>query len=122
MAKSPIIHVAMKYEKRTNAKKITLNETKAVLSLTNKTYKKTLQLKVKVEKENSRKDLLAHAAKLRYYSDDEKVAKVSRKGKITAQGKGKCTVCVVANNGVSKKIRVTVKSGVSLKDLTHIIK
>ncbi|MCM1234331.1 MAG: Ig-like domain-containing protein [Ruminococcus flavefaciens] len=99
----------MKYEKRTNAKKITVNKAKAVLSLTNKKYKKTFQIKVKVKKENSKKNLLTHAAKLRYYTDDKKVAKVSKKGKITAVGKGKCTIYVIANNGVSKKIAVTVK-------------
>ncbi|MCM1179740.1 MAG: leucine-rich repeat protein [Clostridium sp.] len=109
VAKSPAIHVAMKYEKRTNAKKITVNKAKAVLSLTNRKYKKTFQIKVKVKKENSKKNLLTHAAKLRYYTSDNKVAKVSKKGKITAVGKGKCTVYVIANNGVSKKITVTVK-------------
>ena len=109
VAKSPVIHVAMKYEKRTNAKKITLSKTKAVLSLTGRKYKKTFQIKAKVKKENSKRNLLTHVAGLRYYTDDKKVAKVSRKGKITAKGKGKCTIYVIANNGVSKRIKVTVK-------------
>ena len=109
VAKSPVIHVAMKYEKRTNAKKITLNKAKVVLSLTNKKYKKTFKIRAKVKKENSKKKLLTHAAELRYYTDDKKVAKVSRTGKITARGRGKCTVYVIAINGVCKKITVTVK-------------
>ncbi len=99
----------MKYEKRTNAKKITLNKTKAVLSLTGGKYKKAFQIKAKVKKENRKRNLLTHVAELRYYTDDKKVAKVSRKGKITAKGKGKCTIYVIANNGVSKRIKVTVK-------------
>ncbi len=109
MAKSPAIHVAMKYEKRTNAKKITANKTKVILSLTNKKYKKKFKIRVKVKKEKRKKKLLSHAARLRYYTDDKKVAKVSRTGKITAKGRGTCTVYVIANNGVCKKITVTVK-------------
>ncbi len=109
VAKTPIIHVAMKYEKCTNAKKITLNKTKLVLSLTNKKYKKTCKIRAKIKKENSKKKLLTHAAELRYYTDNKKVAKVSRTGKITARGRGKCTVYVIAINGVCKKMTVTVK-------------
>ncbi len=109
VAKSPTIHVAMEYEKRTNAKKITVNKTKVMLSLTDKKYKKTFKLRVKIKKENSKKKILTHAAKLRYYTDDKKVAKVSKTGKITAKGRGKCTLYVIANNGVCKKITVTVK-------------
>jgi len=109
VAKSPTIHVAMNYEKYTNAKKITSNKAKAGLSLTNEKYKKIFEIKVKVKKENCKKKLLAHAAKLRYYTDDKKVARIDRTGKITAKGRGKCTVYVIANNGVCKKITVTVK-------------
>jgi len=109
VAKSPVIHVAMKYEERTNAKKITANKAKVILSLTNKNNKKTFKIRVKVKKEGSRKKLLNHAARLRYYTDEKEVAAVSRTGKITARGKGKCTVYVIAKNGVCKKITVTVK-------------
>jgi len=109
VAKSSAIHVAMKYEKRTNAKKITANKTKVILSLTNEEYKKTFKIKAEAEKENSKKKLLTHAAELRYYTDDKKVAKVSKAGTITARSRGKCTVYVIANNGVCRKITVTVK-------------
>ena len=39
----------------------------------------------------------------------KKVAKVDKKGKITAKGKGKTTIYVYAQNGLYKKIAVTVK-------------
>ena len=50
-----------------------------------------------------------HEAKFRYATSNKKVAKVNKKGKITAVGKGKCNVYVYAVSGVSKKIKVTVK-------------
>lgn len=103
-AKSPTIHVAMKNEKRTNIKSIKVNKTK--LSLKNG---KTFQIKTKLTLENKKKKPLTHAAKLRYYTDDKTVAIVSKSGKITAKGKGECTVYVIANNGVSRKIKVIVK-------------
>lgn len=110
VAKTPSIHVAMNGKKRTNAKKITLNKTKLGLYLSHKKNKKTFQIRAKVKKENSKRKLLSHAARLRYYTDDKTVAKVSRSGTISARGRGTCTVYVIANNGVSKKIMVTVKS------------
>ena len=103
-AKSPTIHVAMTNEKRTNIKSIKVNKTK--LSLKNG---KTFQIKTKLTLENKKKKPLTHAAKLRYYTDDKTVAVVSKSGKITAKDKGTCTIYVIANNGVSKKIKVTVK-------------
>ena len=40
---------------------------------------------------------------------NKKVAEVTRKGKIRAKKKGSCSIFVIANNGVSKEIKVTVK-------------
>ena len=42
-------------------------------------------------------------------SDNTSVAKVSKKGKITAVGKGTCYVYAYAQNGAAARIRVTVK-------------
>ena len=49
-----------------------------------------------------------HVRKIRWYSSDNNVAKVSRNGKITAVGGGTCTIYAVANNGVSAYVKVTV--------------
>ena len=46
--------------------------------------------------------------KICYESSDEKVAVVNRNGKVKAVGKGKCVVYVYAQNGLFRKVRVTV--------------
>ncbi|MBO5073334.1 MAG: Ig-like domain-containing protein [Eubacterium sp.] len=103
-SKSPSIHVAMKKEKHTNAKRIKVNKTKVALKVNKK-----FQIKAKAVLENRKKKLLSHDKKFRYYVDNREVAAVSNKGKITAKKKGTCTVFVITNNGVAKQIRVTVK-------------
>ena len=70
---------------------------------------KTANIKAKLILQKKSKKPLKHCAKFRYASSNKKVAKVSKKGKITAVGKGKCNVYVYAVSGVSKKIKVTVK-------------
>lgn len=104
IAKSPNIHVAMKYEKRTNVKKITVNKAEVTLRSKNK-----FQIRAKTVLWDKKKKVLEHVEALRYYTGNKKVAAVSKKGMITAKGKGTCTVYVIANNGVAKKIKVKVK-------------
>lgn len=104
IAKSPWIHVAMKKNKQTNAKKITVKKSKLTMKVG-----KTSTIKASIKKENNKKVLLKHSAKFRYYTDDRRVATVNKKGKIKAVGSGKCYIYVIANNGVYKKIKVTVK-------------
>lgn len=104
IAKSPQIHVAMKKDKRTNAKKVTTNKSKVTLK-----PGKTFKIKASITRENKKKKLLQHAVKFRYYTDDYRVATVDKKGKIKAVASGKCNIYVIANNGVYKKIKVTVK-------------
>lgn len=103
-SKSPTIHVAMSQEKNTNVKSISVNKTKISLKA-----KKTFQIKASAKAENKKKKLLAHTDKFRYYTNDKKVATVTKKGKIQAKKKGSCSIFVIANNGVSKEIKVTVK-------------
>ena len=104
IAKSPIIHVAMKYEKRTNVKRISVNKAQVTLK-----RRKSFQIKAELVLWDRKKKALSHAPALRYYSSNRKVAAVNEKGKITAKGRGSCTVCLVANNGLIKKIKVKVK-------------
>ncbi|MDE6626837.1 MAG: Ig-like domain-containing protein [Lachnospiraceae bacterium] len=104
IAKSPQIHVAMKKDKRTNAKKVTVKKSKVTLK-----PGKTSVIKASMTRESSKKKLLQHAAKFRYYTDDYRVATVNKKGKIKAVAAGKCNIYVIANNGVYKKVKVTVK-------------
>jgi hypothetical protein len=46
---------------------------------------------------------------LRYESTNIKIATVSKTGKIVGKGKGTCYVYAYAQNGVCKKVKVTVK-------------
>lgn len=60
---------------------------------------------------NKNKKLMpkSHVATLRYMTSNKKVATVNSSGKVTAKGKGTCTIVAFAHNGVSKNIKVTVK-------------
>ena len=104
LAKSNVLHVAMKQSKLTNAKSITLNKKKVTLKV-NKTFK--IQAKVKLE--SKKKKQMIHEKAYRYYTDNSNVATVSKKGVITAKAKGSCLIYVLTNNGVYQKIKVTVK-------------
>ena len=50
-----------------------------------------------------------HIVPYRYFSTNDKVASVSKTGKIKGKKKGTCTIYVVATNGVKKSIKVTVR-------------
>ena len=47
-----------------------------------------------------------HATRLRFSSANSGVAKVSKKGKITAVRKGTTTIYVYARNGLTKSVKV----------------
>ena len=72
---------------------------------------KTVRIKAKVIKLKKGKKLMSakHAAKLRYFSSNPGIAKVSRSGRITAKGKGSCKIYVIAVNGIRKTLQITVK-------------
>lgn len=107
LCKSIAAHVVgVKNTKYTNARNIRVNKS----SITLKT-RKTAKIKAKTILVNKRKKQLnnKHASQFRYVSSDTAIAKVNRKGKITAKKKGTCTIYVYARNGFAKKIKVTVK-------------
>ncbi len=54
-------------------------------------------------------ELVLKTPKLQYFSSNKKVAKVDKKGKISALQKGKATIFVVAPNGVYDTVKVVVK-------------
>ena len=93
-------------KKYTNAKSVTVKKAKVSLK-----KGKTFKIKAKVNKVKKNKKLMpkSHVATLRYLTSDSKVVTVSKKGKITAKGKGSCVIYVFAHNGVSKQVKVTVK-------------
>lgn len=103
LAKSPLIHVSLQGSKKTNVSAVKVDRTSVALK-----RGKTFRLKVELVAEDPKKCLLQHAPLLRYYSSNRKVA-VVKNGVITARRTGTCEIYVVANNGVYKKIKVTVK-------------
>ncbi len=90
----------------TNAKSISLK--KKTFSLKKG---KTAKIHATIIKADRKKKLLSktHGAKLSYVSTDETIATVTATGKIKAKKRGKCIIYVHALNGISKKIKVTVK-------------
>ncbi len=92
--------------KATNVKKIRTSKKAYTL-----TPGKSVKLKVKTTKANSKKKLPAayHCASLRYASSDERVAIVTKKGRIKAVGAGTCDIWVYAQNGRSCRVTVVVK-------------
>ena len=99
---SKTIKVVTKGGKYTNVKKLTVSKKTLKLKA-----KKSTKIKVKITKDDKNKKL--KSKKLTYVSSNPNVAKVNSKGKITAKKKGKCTIYVYANNGISASTKVTVK-------------
>ena len=105
---SPLTHAYTSgaSKKYSNAKALTVNKTKVTLK-----KGKTFKIRTKITKVKKSKRLMpkTHVKTVRYMTSNKKVATISAGGKITAKGKGTCTVVAFAHNGVSKKIKVTVK-------------
>lgn len=104
IAKSNGVHVAMKKAATTNVASIKVNKKKVTLAVG-----KIFTLKCEIKAENSSKNLVFHTSSYRYYTTNSKVAIVSKAGVIKAKGKGTCSIYVLANNGVYKKVKVKVK-------------
>ena len=103
VAISKLIHVATTGGKVGNCKKLKVNKSKVNLKQGRK-----FKLKVKQIAESKKVKLKKHR-KTAFESDNQNVAVVSKKGVITAKKKGKCSVYVYAQNGVYKRVKVTVK-------------
>lgn len=80
--------------------KIKVTVKNPTLSPTKKTIKKGKTFKLKIK---------GAAGKIKYTSDNKKVASVSNKGKVTAKKKGSATITVKTNGSIKLKCKVTVK-------------
>ncbi len=103
IGKTLTLYAVMNNAKYTEAKKIKLNKKSYSLEVGAKAKIKAVLLK----RENEKK-MKAESEKLRFYSTDNTVAEVNANGTITAKGAGTCYIYVVAGNGISQKIKVTV--------------
>ena len=105
VAKSITIHAAGKKNKSvTDAKCIKLKKTSYVLAKGKKAV-----VKASIVKKDKKRPIINHISEFRYATSDSKVAVVSKNGKITAKGKGSCSIYVYATNGCAQKIKVVVK-------------
>ena len=102
---SKTIHAATTGGKYGNAKSVT---TKAKKNKVTIKAKKSFNLKAKAVINNKKLKMQKHRS-IQYESTDTKIATVNKKGVIKGKAKGTCYVYVYAMNGVSKKIKVTVK-------------
>ncbi len=98
---SKMIHVFTEGGKFGNSKSIKLKKSKA-------TVKKGKTFKVSAKEIKKKKPLRKHRA-LSFESSNKKVATVTKKGVIKGKSKGTCFIYVYAQNGIFKKIKVTVK-------------
>lgn len=92
-----------KNSKYSNPKSVKVKTSKVTLK---KGKSKTIKASYVMPKNKKQK---VHIRKFRYESSNKAVATVSSKGKIKAKKKGKATIYVIAQNGVYKTIKVTVK-------------
>ena len=107
LGKSITAHIAgRKNSSCTNAKNVKLQKKSITLSVG-----KTAKIRATVILVDPKKAELSegHTAHLRFASDNRKVVKVDKNGKITALKKGTCKVYVYAKNGCTKAVTVTVK-------------
>lgn len=101
LAKSGVIYAVTTGGEYGNAKSVKLNKTSVELE-TEKTFA--------IVAEQIPEDLpIKHPASFKYCSNNNKVATVSNKGVITAKKAGTCYIYVCAQNGVYRKIKVTVQ-------------
>lgn len=103
IASSKGVHVITNGGKYANPLKVTTKVSKLTVSV-GKT--KTIKASVVAPKNQKMKQ---HIAQIRYESGNPAVAKVTDNGKIKGIAKGSCSIYVYAQNGVCKKISVTVK-------------
>jgi hypothetical protein len=101
ITKSKTVYCATKYCKKGNPTGIKLRKKKMAVKHGKKaTIKATLKYKTKV---------MSYGCKLRYESSNNKVASVSKNGKIKACKKGTVTIYIYAQNGLCATIKITVK-------------
>ena len=105
LSTSKIVHVVTSGGKYGNYKSVTTKAKKGKITLK---VKKSFRLRAKAVPA-SKKKLIKKHRKIVYESTNPSVASVSKTGKITGKKAGTCYVYAYAQNGVNKKIKVTVK-------------
>ena len=102
ITKSAVIYTNTTGGKKADIKKVTVNK-KAF------TLKKGKTATIKAKAIASKGKFKKYTSNIRYVSTNTSIATVSKKGVIKAKAKGKCYVYCYAQNGLYKKVKVTVK-------------
>lgn len=103
IATSKSAHAVTNGGKCANPTKVSVKKAKMTIK---KGKKQTIKASYTIPKG---KKFKTHIAKFRYESSNPKVATVSKKGVVTGKKKGTAYIYVYAQNGVYKKVKVTVK-------------
>ena len=98
------IHLATKGGKYTNVKKLKSSASSVILK-----KGKTKVLKITQTYAERNKKPVKHMRPLIYTTSNKKVATVTSKGVIKANGKGSCYIYITAYSGVYTRVKVTVK-------------
>ena len=105
LATSKTIHVATKGGKVGNSKAVTTKAKNGKFTLKKG---KSFKLGAKAVPQSTKLTVKKHRA-IAFETSNKKIATVSKKGVVKAKAKGTCYVYAYAQNGVAKKIKVTVK-------------
>ncbi len=103
IAAAKTVHATTTGGKYGVAKAVKVNKTKVTLARS-----KTFKIKASEIKKDKKKKIRQHR-KIKYESSNTKIASVNGKGIVKAKKKGSCDIYVYAQNGVYKKIKITVK-------------
>ena len=101
IAAAKTIHATTTGGKYGVAKAVKVNKTNVTLARS-----KTFKIKASEIKQNKK---IRQHRKIKYESSNKKIASVNGKGVVKAKKKGSCDIYVYAQNGVYKKIKITVK-------------
>lgn len=101
IAASKTVHATTKGGKYGVAKSVKVNKTTKTLAVS-----KTFKIKASEVKQD--KKIRQHRG-IKYESDNKKIATVDKNGVVKAKKKGTCYIYVYAQNGVYKRIKITVK-------------
>jgi len=102
IVKAKVNKAGKKIKKWKNTSKITLKA-----GSTPKALVKSTKLKAKIKK--AKKTKVRKHVNIRFESTNPKVVTVNAKGKLTAKTKGTAKIYVIAQNGIAKTVKVTVK-------------